>query len=76
MNKIRAIRLRRGMTQRQVGFAAGLDPSYVSTLECSDAVTPRVDTLMRLAKALRCGIDDLVPERLRRSARLPGSSAC
>ena len=64
VNRLKAMRLRRRMTQREVGVAAGLDPSYVSTLECCDSIAPRADTLLRLAQALRCRIDDLLPERM------------
>jgi transcriptional regulator with XRE-family HTH domain len=68
-NKIKARREGQGLTQRQLAIAAGIDQTYVSTLECNDDVAPRIDTLARIAAALDCGIEQLVPDRLKRTAR-------
>jgi transcriptional regulator with XRE-family HTH domain len=63
-NKLKEMRLRRGFTQRQLAMAAGTDQTYISTLECRDDVAARVDTLARIAGALDCLIDDLVPDQI------------
>ena len=68
-SKIREQRLRQGLTQRQLAIAAGIDQNYVSTLERDDEVAPRIDTLARIAAALDCGVEQLVPDRLKRTAQ-------
>jgi transcriptional regulator with XRE-family HTH domain len=63
-NKLKARRESKGWTQRQLAVASGTDQTYISTLECRDDVAARVDTLARIAQALGCRIDDLVPDRI------------
>lgn len=68
MNKIKALRAKRRMSQREVAVATGLDQTYISALERSDTL-PRLDTLADLARALRCSIDDLIPNHIHKRAR-------
>lgn len=51
-HNLRSARLRVGLTQEQVGRAAGLDRTEIGKLE-KGARIPRADTLFRLAVALR-----------------------
>jgi transcriptional regulator with XRE-family HTH domain len=62
VNKLKATRKRKGWTQRQLAIASRTDQTYISTLECDEDVAARVDTLARIARALGCRIDDLVPD--------------
>jgi transcriptional regulator with XRE-family HTH domain len=68
VNKLREVRESRGLTQRQLAIAADTDQTYISTLERRDDVAARVDTLARIAGALGCKIDDLVPDRILKRA--------
>lgn len=49
---LREYRHRAGLSQVSLARRAGLDPSYLSRLEGSPSITPRADTLTRLARAL------------------------
>lgn len=57
---VRAVRLRRGLSQEQLAFEAGMKRSYVSDLERGTR-NPSVKAIGRLAAAL--GVDP--PELLR-----------
>ena len=52
--QVRRYRERAGLSQRQLGAAAGIGHSYISRLE-ADLNSPSVTTLCRLARAL--GVD-------------------
>ena len=64
VNKLKTIRESKGWTQRQLAIASGMDQTYISTLERRNDVAARVDTLSRIAGALGCRIDDLVPDQI------------
>lgn len=57
--KVRSVRLGAGMTQAELGAAAGMDHRAVSRLE-SGKTSPNLDTLDRLARAMGIGVTDLV----------------
>ena len=57
--RLREMRERRGLTQREVAEAAGLDATYVSQVECGHRA-PSLGNLVRLADALRARIDWLM----------------
>ena len=71
-NKLKAMRRRRGLTQRQLAVAVDTDQTYISRLECCEDVAARVDTLSRIARVLGCQIEDLVPDQI--LERPPGES--
>ena len=56
--KIKALRLDRGLSQEQLGFAAGLTQHYVSQVEQGDR-NVSILTLRALAVALEVGIEVL-----------------
>lgn len=56
---LQAHRERAGLSQRQLASAVGMSHSYVSLLE-ADKHSPSVDTLCRLARALRVDPRDLL----------------
>ncbi|MBY0515231.1 MAG: helix-turn-helix domain-containing protein [Gemmataceae bacterium] len=58
--RLKAVRLARGMTQRQLAEAADITFSYISRLEAGGA-SPGIDLLERLATALRADVTDLLP---------------
>jgi transcriptional regulator with XRE-family HTH domain len=58
---IARIRLRRGLkTQKALAEALGVPLPRVNDLERNRYALPDTDTLVRVAKALRCSIDDLL----------------
>ena len=57
--KIRQYREQLGMSQRQLAFALGLDPSAVCLWESGKSV-PTVQNLYRLADILGCDARDLL----------------
>lgn len=49
---LRAIRVRRGLQQRELAERLGYEPSYVSALERSEKGPPREDFIRRLVRGL------------------------
>ena len=58
-NPIRVYREYRGFTQDQLGAQAGISKQFLSQIE-NGIRMPSLDTLKRLADALRVDMDDLV----------------
>jgi transcriptional regulator with XRE-family HTH domain len=56
---VRRLRERAGLSAKHFASAAGVSPPRLSEVE-GDYGQPKVDTLLRVAKALRCSIDDLL----------------
>lgn len=54
-----SIRTKRGLTQKDIADALGVDQSAVHLWEVGKT-KPRVDTLVNLAKLLNCSVDDLL----------------
>src|SRR5262245_60888661 len=69
--RIRATRLRRGITLVALATAANVHPVYLVHLENAQQ-SPGLEVLVRLAVALECSVAELVPlsptSRARRSA--------
>src|SRR5262245_41013882 len=59
--RLRLLRLARGMTQRDLAARANVTLSYISRLE-SGGAAPGIDLLERLAVALQVQLTDLLPE--------------
>jgi DNA-binding XRE family transcriptional regulator len=57
-NPVKVFREHRGLTQKQLGDAAGLKQAYVSQIEAGSRIGT-VDVLKRIAEALRVDLDDL-----------------
>ena len=61
---VRRLRGQRGWTQQELADAAELEPRSVRAVEGAKTA-PRLDTLVRLADALKVGIGELfIPARL------------
>ncbi|MDO6353976.1 helix-turn-helix transcriptional regulator [Caloramator sp. CAR-1] len=58
--KLRQLREKRNMTQRQLALRSGVAVGYINELEQGKYNNPGAEVLCKLAKALRCTIDDLV----------------
>jgi transcriptional regulator with XRE-family HTH domain len=58
-DRVRAARLERGNSQEQLAELAGLHRTYVGHVE-RGAVTPTLDTIVRIAAALSLDAGDLV----------------
>lgn len=59
--RLREVRLSRGMTQAELSSQAEVTETYVSRLESARAA-PGIDLVARLAKALGASVSDLLPE--------------
>lgn len=58
-NRIVKARKARGISQKELARRLKVKPSTVSRLE-RKSTRPRLDTLKRVAKALRCSVHDLI----------------
>lgn len=57
--RLRELRIARDMTQRQLAEACGSNSPFISNLERGVKV-PSLTTILRLAKALKCQVYNLV----------------
>lgn len=60
MNPIRAMRLRRDLSQEALAKRLKRPREYIVAVERGE-YEPRIDTLRRLAAALDCTVADLIP---------------
>lgn len=58
--KVKALRMRKGMTQEELSKKAGISRQTLNYIETGKTVNITVATLMKLAEALECKADDLV----------------
>jgi len=56
---LRQLRVARGLTQTELADASHTNTMFISKLE-RGVTTPTIGTLLRLAKALKCRVVDLV----------------
>jgi transcriptional regulator with XRE-family HTH domain len=70
--RLREVRQKLGVTQRDLALASGLTEAYISNMENGFAV-PSLTTILRLAHALRCKVTALtaVFDKLDLSSILP-----
>lgn len=57
--RLRDVRLKRGVTQQALAVAAGMSEAYISNMEHGFKV-PSLTTIIRIAVALDCKVMDLV----------------
>lgn len=60
--KIRKVRKRRGLTQRELAELSGVSLSWITKLEQGVYTDTRIETTYRLAKALRVSTSTLIPQ--------------
>ena len=60
--KLKDYRLRRGLNQAQLGKRSGVPQGMISDIEAGKINAPRVDTMHKLATALKCTVDDLIED--------------
>ncbi len=58
--KVKALRMRKGMTQEELSKKAGISRQTLNYIETGKTVNITVATLMKLAEVLECKADDLV----------------
>lgn len=58
--KVKALRMRKGMTQEELSKKAGISRQTLNYIETGRTVNITVATLMKLAEVLECKADDLV----------------
>ena len=56
--RLRAMRLLRGLTQKQLEERTGIDKGRISAFE-NGHINPRLSTLLRFTEALGCSADEL-----------------
>ena len=57
---LESMRKRRGLNQRELSERSGVPQPMISEIERGIVAAPRVDTLHKLAVALKCTVDDLI----------------
>jgi transcriptional regulator with XRE-family HTH domain len=62
-NQLQRLRTRRGLTQEQLAVNVGLSQTFITRLELGQ-YDPTLSTLVRLAKALRVSVADLLGESM------------
>lgn len=60
-NRIRAMRIRRNLSQQALADMIGVHQCMISMYETGENL-PRMGTLFRLTEALECTVDDLYPK--------------
>jgi len=61
--QLQQLRTRRGLTQEQLAVTAGLSHTFLTRLELGQS-DPSLSTLVRLAKALRVSVTELLGESM------------
>ena len=60
--RLRELRLKRRMNQIQLAQLSGVPQGMISDIEAGKIAAPRVDTMHKLATALKCTVDDLIED--------------
>ena len=56
------MRRKRRLSQVQLARLSGIPQAMISNIESGNTRSPRVDTLAKLALALKCTVDDLIED--------------
>lgn len=56
------MRRKRRLSQVQLARLSGIPQAMISNIESGNTRSPRVDTLAKLATALKCTVDDLIED--------------
>lgn len=60
--QLKAMREKRNLNQRELAERSGVPQPIISQIEIGLVKSPRIDTLVKLAKGLKCTVDDLIEE--------------
>ena len=60
--RIKELRLQKGLTQDQMERITGVDQGYISLIENGRRKRVSAEMLVKLARALGCSVEDLVAE--------------
>ena len=60
-NKIKEFRIKKGLTQKELGNLCGMADSAIRRYENGKA-NPKMETLQKIATALRCNISELLSD--------------
>jgi transcriptional regulator with XRE-family HTH domain len=71
--RIKKIREKKGISQRELAIKCGLSPGYLCALENGNAVNPTISVVARVALVLGVRFDELVPEYLFQLRKKPGT---
>ena len=59
MSKLKEKRKEVGLSQVQLSLKTGLTKGYISDLETGRRVNPSLETMKKIAEALKCNISDI-----------------
>ena len=68
MIELLEMRKKRMMTQVELAEKSGVSQQAISSIENGSRKTPSVETLYKLARALKCTIDDLIADNEKEGA--------
>ena len=66
--KLEEYRLRRKLTQVQLATISGVPQPMISMIERKTVPNPTIETVYKLAGALKCTVDDLIAEDTEKGA--------
>lgn len=58
-NNLKALRKKKGITQKEMSFQTGIDHGYISKLETGSKQNPSLKTLLRLCCFFKCTVSEL-----------------
>lgn len=59
--RIRQVRLKKGLTQKDVAYSVGLDPNYIGLIERGQR-NPSFTSILRIAKGLGVTVAELIDD--------------
>ena len=59
---LKSMRIKRGLSQAELAKKSSVPQPMISEIESGVARYPQINTLFKLACALRCSVDDLITE--------------
>lgn len=60
--RLQEMRLRRGWNQRELSERSTVPQPMISEIETGTVPNPQINTMYKLARALKCTVDDLIDE--------------
>ena len=57
---LESMRKRRNLNQRELSDKSGVPQPMISEIERGIVLNPRINTMYKLARALKCTVDDLI----------------